>query len=132
MRDCKQKFDNFVNAVERLQEGILKFNEKNDLLRDGLIQRFEFTFELAWKTLKVIFEDEGLKGINSPKMVFKEAFLADLIEDEELWLRMLSDRNATSHIYSQDLAIKICNNIIKKYVIALESLKKKIYDRRFA
>ncbi|WP_367142724.1 HI0074 family nucleotidyltransferase substrate-binding subunit [Desulfosporosinus sp.] len=79
-----------------MNEGIAKYNEANDLLRDGVIQRFEFTFELAWKTLKAVFEDEGLIGLNSPKTVLREAFAMGLIQDDELWLTMLSDRNSTS------------------------------------
>ena len=74
MRNYNQKFDNYKNALSRLNDGIMKFHQTNDLLRDGLIQRFEFTFELAWKTLKAIFEDEGLIGLNSPKTVLREAF----------------------------------------------------------
>jgi nucleotidyltransferase substrate binding protein (TIGR01987 family) len=129
MSDYKTKFENYTNALSRLKEGILKFDEENDLLRDGLIQRFEFTFELAWKTLKVSFEDEGLMGLNSPKAVLREAFSAGLIQDDELWLAMLNDRNSTSHIYSDQLAIKICKNIRERYVNALDDLMEQIKSR---
>lgn len=129
MSEPNIKLHNFDNALERLKEGIAKYNEADDLLRDGVIQRFEFTFELAWKTLKAVFEDEGLIGLNSPKMVLREAFVADMIKDDELWLSMLSDRNSTAHIYNEQLAIKICNNIQKKYVIALVNLLDKIKFR---
>jgi nucleotidyltransferase substrate binding protein (TIGR01987 family) len=131
MSAYKQKFENFKNASDRLNEGILKFDHINDLQRDGLIQRFEFTFELAWKTLKAIFEDEGLSGVNSPKTVLREAFSAGMIEDDELWLLMLHDRNSTSHVYSEKLAIEICNNIVTKYSNAFEELIKQIQIRRF-
>ncbi len=76
------------NALARLKEGVAKCDEADDLSIDGVIQRFEF----AWKTLKALFEDEGLTGLNSPKTVLREAFVAELIKDEELWLDMLSDR----------------------------------------
>ena len=130
MSDFKQKFENYKNAFDRLNEGILKFDKTNDLLRDGLIQRFEFTFELAWKTLKVIFEEEGLTGLNSPKTVLREAFSAGLIKDDEVWLMMLNDRNTTSHIYSEKLAADICNNIMVKYANAFEGLMKQILVRK--
>ena len=129
MNNSKRKFENFKNALNRLKDGILKFDEANDLLRDGLIQRFELTFELSWKTLKVYFEDEGLIGLNSPKAVLREAFSAGIIKNDELWLRMLNDRNLTSHIYIEQVAIEICDNIKEKYVIALNELKEQIEIR---
>ena len=130
MSDYKQKIENYKNALNRLREGVLRFDEEDDMLRDGLIQRFEFTFELAWKTLKALFEDEGLIGLNSPKMVLKEAFSAGLIEDEELWLSILKDRNLTCHIYNEAAAIAICEHIIKTYVNAFERLKERIQLRQ--
>ncbi|AJQ27942.1 nucleotidyltransferase substrate binding protein [Pelosinus fermentans] len=129
MSDYKQKFENYKNALNRLNDGIMKFDQTNDLLRDGLIQRFEFTFELAWKALKAIFEEEGLTGLNSPKTVLREAFSAGLIEKDELWLAMLSDRNTTAHIYNEQLAIEICNKIIKEYVCEFGQLKEQIKMR---
>jgi len=123
------KFNNFNNALSRLKEGIVKYNETDDLLRDGVIQRFESTFELAWKTLKAVFEDEGLIGLNSPKTVLREAFAAELIKDDELWLAMLSDRNSTAHIYNEPLAIEICRNIREKYVVAFVELLENVERR---
>lgn len=122
MSDYRQKFENYKKALDRLKEGIKKYEYSNDLLRDGLIQRFEFTFELAWETLKAIFEDEGLIGLNSPKTVLREAFSAGLIADEELWLSMLKDRNSTAHIYSEEIAKKICKDIEQRYIGALNKL----------
>lgn len=125
----ESQLTNFQNALTRLIEGIVKYDETNDLIRDGLIQRFEFTFELAWKTLKSVFEDEGLIGLNSPKTVFREAFAAGLIENDELWLSMLNDRNSTAHIYSERLAIEICNKIRQTYAAALGELVEQIKIR---
>ena len=129
MSEPNTKVNNFTNALARLKEGIAKYDEADDLLRDGVIQRFEFTFELAWKTLKAVFEDEGLTGLNSPKTVLREAFAAGLINDDELWLSMLSDRNSTAHIYSEQLAIEICQHIQRKYVVELVNLLEKIKIR---
>ena len=129
MSNHRTKFDNFKNALGKLKEGVLKLDNSNDLLRDGLIQRFEFTFELAWKTLQACFEDEGLTGLNSPKTVLREAFSAGLIKDDELWLEMLNDRNSTAHIYSEKLAIEICDHIQNKYILALEQLIAEINNR---
>lgn len=130
MSDYIQKLENYKKALARLSEGIEKLDKADDLQRDGLIQRFEFTFELAWKTLKAIFEDEGLLGMNSPKTVLREAFSADLIQDEEMWLMMLNDRNSTTHIYSEEISVKICNNITSKYISVFELLLKQIQIRK--
>ena len=130
MSDYMQKFQNYEKAITRLNEGIEQFDKTDTLQRDGLIQRFEFTFELAWKTLKAIFEDEGLIGLNSPKTVLREAFSSDLIHDEDKWLSMLNDRNSSTHIYSEELAIEICNNITSKYIKAFEALMEQIQLRK--
>jgi nucleotidyltransferase substrate binding protein (TIGR01987 family) len=129
MSEPNIKVNNFKNALSRLKEGIAKYNGTDDLLRDGVIQRFEFTFELAWKTLKAVFEDEGLIGLNSPKTVLREAFAAELIKEDELWLAMLNDRNSTAHIYNEHLANEICHNIQEKYVLALAKLLENIEKR---
>lgn len=123
------KLMNFTHALDRLREGALIWRGSGDLGRDGLIQRFEFTFELAWKTLKSCFEEEGLLGLTSPKTVLREAFSAGLIVDEELWLAMLVDRNSTVHIYSEPLAVQICQRIETNYVGAFEILLEKIRVR---
>ncbi len=116
MSDLNRKLSNFAMALTRLQEGALQLEQAGDLGRDGLIQRFEFTFELAWKTLKVCFENEGLIGLTSPKTVLREAYAAGLIKTEELWLSMLEDRNSTAHIYSEHLAGQICQRIQERYI----------------
>ncbi len=87
---------------------------------DATIQRFEFTFELGWKFLKDYFEEKGLI-LNYPKEIIQEAFAVGLINDEYLWLQMLSDRNMTSHTYNEKLADEIYERI-KKYVPELKKI----------
>ena len=130
MKPYDNKLNNFIKVLHKLEEGLLQYDGKNELLRDGLIQRFELTFELAWKTLKEVFEDEGLIGLNSPKSVLREAFSTGLIKDEKLWINMLKDRNLTSHMYSESISIEIGKNIKDKYVNALNELKDKIVERK--
>ena len=122
MSDYRVKLTNFHNAMSRLKEGVQKWDEADDLARDGLIQRFEFTFELAWKTVKTCFEEEGLIGLNSPKTVLREAYAAGLLKSEELWLAMLQDRNSTAHIYSEQVAVQICRRIQERYLDAFAEL----------
>jgi len=129
MRENRSKLVNFSKALLRLEEGLAEYKDDNTLLRDGIIQRFEFTFELAWKAMKEVFEDEGLIGLNTPKSVLKEAFAMGIIVDEKLWINMLSDRNATSHIYSESVATEICNNIVNKYFVELKKVKDAIIQR---
>ena len=126
MSDPRGKLTNFTNALTRLKEGSLIWEAAGDLGRDGLIQRFEFTFELAWKTLKACFEEEGLLGLTSPKTVLREAFSAGLIKEDELWLAMLEDRNSTAHIYGEPLAIQICHRVQEQYIGALEALNEQL------
>ena len=71
MSNYRQKFENYKNAYVRLTEGVAKFDKTNDLLRDGLIQRFEFTFELAWKTLKDYSESEGFIVASPREVMFQ-------------------------------------------------------------
>lgn len=129
MKKSSSKLQNFTKAVAKLKEGLNQYDNTNELQRDGIIQRFEFSFELAWKTLKEIFEEEGLIGLNSPKMVLKEAFSAGLISEEKIWMNMLMDRNTTSHVYDEGTAIEICKNIEEKYIEVLEKLIEKIDER---
>jgi nucleotidyltransferase substrate binding protein (TIGR01987 family) len=90
--------DKFVNIVDRKAE----FEEEGfaDVYLDIVVKRFEFTYEMAWKALKRNLSFLGVEA-KSPRMVFKEAFLQNLIEDEEVWLSMIEQRNLSSHIYDE-------------------------------
>ena len=88
----------FADANKRLQEA-LDTPLTEALALDGTIQRFEFTFELAWKTLKVFLEDQGMI-CRSPKACFKDAFKIGWIDNEDSWISLLQARNMTSHVYS--------------------------------
>jgi nucleotidyltransferase substrate binding protein (TIGR01987 family) len=81
---------------------------KSDLEKAGTIQYFEFTYQLAWKTLKRILNGRG-KDLNSPKPTFREAALEGLIDNPELWFNFSKDRNETVHTYNKLIA----NNIFK-------------------
>lgn len=113
----------FSNALSQLNDGIQK--TKDQLDRDGVIQRFEFTFELAWKTLKIFLLKQGIIT-KSPAEAFKESFKFGLIKDDEIFLDMLEDRNQTSHIYSKEMSKGIFNRIKRTYYPALQKLLKEI------
>lgn len=98
----KQRFSNFERAFILLREAIeLDPNSLSQLEKEGIIQRFEYTFELAWKTLKDKMQHDGvvLEQI-SPKAVVRQAFSAKYLDTPEIWLKMIGDRNLMSHTYN--------------------------------
>ena len=118
-----EKIKDLENAVSRLDEAI-KDSKKIELstLKDGVIQRFEFTLELSWIILKTYLVNEGIDCVNTPKSVVREAYKAGIIKNGEVWIEMIYDRNLTSHIYSQSMTDDIYLRITKKYFKELELL----------
>ncbi len=90
-------------ALDRLDEVLARDPASDETLGDAAIQRFEFNFELAWRSFQRKAEAEGRNPV-SPRDAFKAAFALGLIDDEALWLSMIADRNRTSHIYSSAMA----------------------------
>ncbi len=125
--EIKIIFKQFKEARKRLNEA-LGLKKDSDIKRDAVIKRFEFTFELLWKTFKVIAKLEKLECF-SPKSCFKAAFKLGLIEDEGLFLELIDARNKTAHIYSKKEAQKIYNFIKKKAVFAFREAEKNIAAR---
>lgn len=117
-----QKYENTSKVLKKLCELDHKETLDSDIYRDALIQRFEFTFELTWKYLKVYLEDQGISDINSPKSVLKAAYTEGLIDEEMVWINMLRSRNLTSHIYSEKTAIEISESILNHYIPKLKKL----------
>jgi nucleotidyltransferase substrate binding protein (TIGR01987 family) len=118
----KNKIKNLSNALARLEEVCQQPLDKNNIVLDATVQRFEFTYELFWKTLKLLLEEEGIIA-TTPKGVLREAYQVQWIADEKLWLTMLEDRNRTSHIYSEKEAAAIYERI-KLYFPEM----KKVFD----
>jgi len=127
MERLLNKLHNFKSAVERLGEAIIELeNSSSSVVRDGVIQRFEFTTELAWKATREYLLDQGFVEVNSPKSVMKEAFSYGLIKNDEIWVQILNDRNLTSHIYKEDISIEICNRIIATHFNELKALSERL------
>ncbi|WP_129595747.1 nucleotidyltransferase substrate binding protein [Anaerophilus nitritogenes] len=97
----RQRFENFHKAYGQLHNAILDFDQLSVLEKEGLIQRFEYTFELAWKTLKDYLESQEVE-VKFPREVIKAAFHYELIEDGEVWMDMLEKRNLLAHTYDEE------------------------------
>lgn len=120
-----QKIENYHHAIAQLEEAVTVYgNDQSDALyRDGLIQRFEFTVELAWKSLKEYLEDQGtILSVASPKAVLKDAYAAGVIMDEKVWDEIIRSRNITSHVYDEKTAIEVAERICSTYLPVLEKL----------
>ena len=120
-----QRFNNFGKALRQLTKFIEK-ESLNELELQGLIQSFEYTHELAWKTLKDFLDDRGNKDIYGSKDATREAFKLDLISDGEIWMDMIKSRNQISHTYNEETTEKISAAILNDYFQAFGQLKKKL------
>jgi len=116
-KKLKQSLANLESALWRLQEA-LQEPDDNSLVIDGTIQRFEFVIELYWKTLKRILAYSGIQT-HTPRDTLRQAYQAEWLNDETLWLQMLNDRNQTPHIYNEAMARQIYERI-KTYFLEME------------
>jgi len=107
----QQRFQNLDRAFSQLQRG-LAIEHPSDIEQQGIIQSFEFTFELSWKTLKDYLEAQGLT-CQFPREVIKQAFQNQVIQDGDIWLEMLAKRNLLAHTYDENLALE-ANRLIKE------------------
>ena len=118
------RFRNFSRAFRRLQDALQEGAEAlNELELEGVIQRFEYTFELAWNTLKDRLEHDGMVLSSvTPRAVIRSAFQAKLISEGERWVDMLVDRNRMSHTYDSDTFEAIIKEIEEHYLDRLNEL----------
>ena len=120
----QQRFENFERALELLKEPLGNISALSELEQQGVVQRFEFTVELAWKTLKdyLVFSGVSFDQI-TPKSVIKQAFAAKLIADGPLWVEMLDARNLLSHTYDLAMFREAVEQIASRYVCAFDALR---------
>lgn len=116
----KQRFENFQLAFSQLTEFIEK-EELNKFEAQGLIQCFEYTFELGWKTMKDYLELEGF-DVKTPRSTIQTAFQAELIQDGHVWIDMLNKRNLMAHTYNEKTATEAERLIRDKYYESLKNL----------
>lgn len=126
-----QKIEHYNSALSQLEQAVAIYQKSHQdaLYRDGLIQRFEFTVELAWKSLKEYLEDQGsVIAISSPRAILKEAYAAGIILDGEGWNRILTARNITSHVYDEKTAIDVADQISNEFLPLLQALRRFYLD----
>ena len=116
----KQRFQNLEKAYALLEKG-LAIITPNETEQQGIIQSFEFTFELSWKTLKDYLESKGVQ-VSFPRDVIKEAFHNNILPDAEVWLDMLSKRNFLAHTYDEKHAKKALSLIRTNYQPSIKKL----------
>ncbi|MBI4411194.1 MAG: nucleotidyltransferase substrate binding protein [Deltaproteobacteria bacterium] len=118
----KQRFANFNKALEQFEQAV-KTNTQDRLAQEGLIQRFEYTFELAWKCLQDILQERGYEAIRGPKPVLEQSFQDGLIGDGVLWMEMLRARNEASHLFDEKVFTAVYGKARNEFVKALQNLK---------
>ena len=123
----KQRFQNYEASLRELGAALEK-TEYTTLERAGLIQFFEISFELAWKTLKDMLFYEGY-DVNSPKSTLKQAFANGIITDGELWIKALDGRNLFSHTYNNAMAEEAVETVKKSYSPLLFALETELKRR---
>lgn len=123
MNKLGEKLSKFSDSINRLEEALKEYKQyKISSSRDGVIQRFEFCTELAWKSTREYLIEEGYVDINSPKSVMKQAFADGVINNDHLWLELLNARNLTYHIYDESTADDIFEDIKDKYLLLFKEL----------
>ncbi len=111
----KQRFQNFSKAMSQLQKFIEKGENLNELEEQGMIQAFEYTFELAWNLIKDYYEFQGSSNIQGSRDAFRLAFNRGLISDGDAWMKMIESRTKTSHTYNEETADEIAKAVLNQY-----------------
>jgi nucleotidyltransferase substrate binding protein (TIGR01987 family) len=132
----QQRFANYLRALHKLDEAIAMLNLKlsdrelvdalSELEQEGVIQRFEYTQELAWSVLKDYLEYQGTPSIVGSRDAVREAFRANLIDRGDVWMEMIQSRNDTSHTYNEQTADAVFLRIVRDYYPLFKSLEERM------
>lgn len=121
----KQRFDNYSKAVGQLTRFIEK-GELNELESQGLVQCFEYTYELAWNTINDFFEAQGEVGILGSRDAFRLAFQRGLVENGDAWMDMIRSSQRTSHTYNEAVVKAITHDITSVYFAEFTRLRSRL------
>lgn len=119
-----QRLSHYRRALAKLQEAVQLAQRRSlsELEQQGLIHAFEFTHELAWKTLKDFLESRGVQPLYGSRDTTREAFKQGLLQDGEAWMQMIESRNLTSHTYNEQVAQQVVDSVIQLYFSQLQAL----------
>ena len=121
----EQRFSNYKKALNQLQKFIDK-GALSELEEQGLVKAFEYTYELAWNTIKDFLEFKGQSDIYGSRDAIRKAFELGIIEDGESWMDMLKSRNQTAHTYNEEVAEEICQTVFDVYFPLFVQLRTKL------
>lgn len=127
----RQHLATFDKALVRMDEVVTLWHSRklSDLERDGMILRFEYTQELAWKLLKNYIENQGEAQMGGSRDTIRQAFRLGLIENSEPWFDMLESRNLTSHVYDEETEMTVIERIVDTYYPILSLLHAEMLKR---
>lgn len=127
MKRFEERQSDYKKALLKLKEALQE--EPTEIVIDGILHRYEFTFELAWKTIKDYLEYMGIVNkVGSPRENIQLAYQQGIINDGEIWIEMMLSRNSLSHLYDEETSRKIYNDIKNKYIQAFENLEAKFEE----
>jgi nucleotidyltransferase substrate binding protein (TIGR01987 family) len=124
----RQRFNNYKKAFSHLDAAVneAKTRGLNDLEQQGLVKAFELTFELAWNVMKDFLTMQGITGIIGSKDSVRNAFKAGIIADGLIWMRMINDRNQSTHIYDEPTKDSLVKSIVEEYHTELAAFAAKM------
>lgn len=133
----KQRFENFQKALQKLVDAVdyIKNNDSkaeivlDEIIKEGLIQRFEYTHELAWNVMKDYATYQGNTTVGGSRDATREAFQLQLMSDGAVWMDMIGSRNKTSHTYNEATADEIYLKILNDYFPAFLEFKKNMEQK---
>jgi nucleotidyltransferase substrate binding protein (TIGR01987 family) len=125
----QQRFANYCRALQEL-ETFFQPPALNQREQQGLIKAFEYTFELAWNTLRDLLRSQGDANLLGCRDTLREAFRLGLISNGEAWMLMIQDRNLTSHTYNRSTADAICQSISIIYLACFQELRQRLQQRQ--
>ena len=126
----RQRSSNYRSALARLGEAVDLSGQRtlSDLERQGLIQAFEFTHELSWKTLKDFLASRGIEELYGSRDTTREAFAQGLITDGEAWMEMIRHHNLSTHTYDEATVQEIVTAVVSRYIVAFQELETRLQD----